>query len=103
MVKFDVQLVTGEEKQVKLFDHLPARVGMEARSRLGVGMSTDGKQADVEMENALEKADSALQYIVEEMLEKNDAEVSVDDMAYESFQSIAQYYWKQVQGEEAKN
>lgn len=103
MVKFDVNLVDGSEEQLQLMTYLPARVGMKARSKLGVGLETDGKQADIEMENALEKADNALEYVVKEMLSKGDTEVEIDDLAYESFQTIAQHYWKQVQGEEAKN
>jgi len=103
MVKFEVKKVDGEEETVKLMDYLPARTGMKARSKLGVGLETDGKKADVEMENALERADDALEFIVTEMLSKGDTELEVDDLSYESFQSVAQYYWKQVQGEEAKN
>jgi len=103
MVKFDVNTVEGEEKKVKLMDYLPARVGMKARSKLGVGLQTDGNQADVEMENALERADDALEYIVTEMMSRGDTDLEVDDLSYESFQTIAQHYWEQVQGEEAKN
>lgn len=103
MVKFDVKLASGEEQEVRMMDYLPARVGMKARSKLGVGLETDGKQADVKMENALEKADSALEYIVKEMLDRSDADIGIDDLSYESYQTIAQHYWKQVQGEEAKN
>lgn len=103
MVKFDVKMVDGEEKEVKLMDYLPARTGMKARSKLGVGIQTDGKEADVEMENALEKADSALEFIVEEMISKSGADIDVDRLSYESFQAIGQHYWKQVQGEQAKN
>jgi hypothetical protein len=103
MVKFTVETVEGESKEVKLMDYLPTRVGVKARSKLQVGMQTDGKKADVEMENALEKADNALLYIVEEMLDKSGEDVDIDSLAYESFQEIGQYYWKQVQGEKAKN
>jgi len=103
MVKFEVETVQGESKEIQLMDYLPTRVGVKARSKLQVGMQTDGKKADVEMENALEKADNALMYIVEEMLDKSGEDIDLDDLAYESFQEIGQHYWSQVQGEKAKN
>lgn len=103
MVKFTISKVDGSEEKIKLFDYLPARVGMKARSKLGVGLETDGTKAEVEMENALERADDALGYIVTEMLNRSDTDLEVDDLAYKSFQDIAQYYWKQVQGEQVKN
>lgn len=103
MVQFTVETVEGESKDVKLMDYLPTRVGVKARSKLQVGMQTDGKKADVEMDNALEKADDALMYIVTEMLDRSDSDIDMDSLAYESFQEIGQHYWKQIQGEKAKN
>lgn len=103
MVKFTVNTVEGDEKEVKLFDYLPTRVGMKARTKLQVSMKNDGKQAEVEMENALEKADQSMKYVVEEMLDRSGCDIELDDLAYPSFQAIGKYYWKQIQGKQAKN
>lgn len=103
MVKFDVETVDGEEKELKLMDYLPTRVGIKARSKLQVGLQGDNQKANIEMENALEKADNAMLYVVEEMLDRSGEDVTVDDLAYASFQEIGQHYWSQIQGEKAGN
>ena len=103
MVKFNVQKVDGDEEEIKLMDYLPTRVGIKARSKLQVGVSTDGNKADIEMENATERADEAMVYIVDEMLDKSGEDLTVDDLAYKSFKEIGAFYWKQIQGDKAKN
>jgi len=103
MVEFDVDLVEGGNETVKLPEYLPTRVGMKARSKLQIGLEGDQKKANIEMENALEKADDAMYFIVNEMMDKGDTDLDVDDIAYHSFQEIGEHYWTQVQGEKAKN
>jgi len=103
MVKFDVETVDGSEKEIQLMDFVPTRVGIKARSKLQVGLQGDKSNANIEMENALEKADNAMLYVVEEMLDRSGEDVSVDDLAYSSFQEIGKHYWSQIQGEKAGN
>lgn len=103
MVKFSVETVEGESKDLKLMDYVPTRVGIKARSKLNVGLEGDKSKANIQMENALEKADEAMLYVVEEMLDRGDTELTVDDLAYKSFQEVGKHYWSQIQGEKAKN
>lgn len=103
MVEFTVTTAKGDEKELKLFDYVPTKTGMDARAKLNVNVDAKGQSANVEMENALKKADNAKRFLVEEMLEKSGCEIDIDELSFESFEEIARYYWSQIQGDEAKN
>lgn len=103
MVTFDVDLVDGEEKELDMWDYVPTKTGMDARAKLEVNLDAEGQTANVSMDNALERADSAKRHLVSEMLDKSGCQVDIDELAFHSFEDIARHYWPQIQGEQAKN
>jgi len=105
MTEFTVTLVEeDEEKTVKILNHVPTRIGIKTRGKMDVQASGQGKKVEFEMDNPQSKFEQAKLFLVEEMLERSpNCDLDVDDIDYESFNEIARHYWKQVQGERAKN
>lgn len=106
MASFNVQLIEEEDegKEVNLLNHVPTRVGIKTRGKMDVQASGKGKEVEFEMDNPQTKFEDAKLYLVEEMLERSpNCDLTVDDIDYESFNEVARYYWKQIQGERAGN
>lgn len=103
MTEFTVDTVKGEEKTVNLYEYVPVRLGRQVREEIDVKASGKGSNVTYEMENPNAKMEEAKEKLVQGMIDRSNADVDYDNLAYHSVNEVAEHYWSQIQGERAKN